>query len=138
MRVLGSGLLAHGALPDLDREIVIARVCARSGCQYEWGVHASAFADQVGLTPEQLDATVTGSARTPVWSSAQSALVQAVDDLHDTVDLSPATWAALRAHYETPQLLELLVLAGWYRTISYLANGLRLADEPWAASFPDS
>jgi len=27
-------------------------------------------------------------------------------------------------------------LAGWYRTISYLANGLLLDGEPWAAPFP--
>ncbi|CAM5419923.1 hypothetical protein SGLAM104S_04203 [Streptomyces glaucescens] len=34
---------------------------------------------------------------------------------------------------EDAQLLEFLVLAGWYRTISYLANGLLLEEEPWGA-----
>ncbi|MHA6758367.1 carboxymuconolactone decarboxylase family protein [Streptacidiphilus sp. PAMC 29251] len=57
MFALGAGLLGHGLLPDLDREIVIARVTARAGCGYEWGVHASAFSQQVGLSPEQLRAT---------------------------------------------------------------------------------
>ncbi|MHA6758368.1 hypothetical protein [Streptacidiphilus sp. PAMC 29251] len=65
------------------------------------------------------------------------ALLGAVDELHDTAHLSDQAWSALSDHYEEAQLLEFLVLAGWYRTISYLANGLLLDQEPWAASFPD-
>ena len=57
MFAVGAGLLGHGLLPDIDREIVIARVTARTGCSYEWGVHASVYARQVGLSPEQLRAT---------------------------------------------------------------------------------
>lgn len=59
-----------------------------------------------------------------------------MDELHDTARLSQSAWDALRAHYEDAQLLELLVLTGWYRTISYLANGLLLEGEAWAIPFP--
>ncbi|HEY4457833.1 MAG TPA: carboxymuconolactone decarboxylase family protein [Pseudonocardiaceae bacterium] len=133
---LGSGLLVHGLLPALDREIVIARVTARSGCGYEWGVHASAFAEHVGLTDDQLSATTeTDAVASAEWLPRQVALLHAVDELHDTARLSESAWAALRAHYDDAQLVEFLVLAGWYRTISYLANGLLLAGEPWATRF---
>lgn len=137
MRVLGAGLLAHGELPALDREIVIARVCARCGCRYEWGVHAAVFAQPVGLTREQLAATVVGDASSPVWSARHRALIEAVDELHDTARLSERSWDALQDHYQIPQLLEFLVLAGWYRTISYVANGLLIEDEPWATPYPE-
>lgn len=134
---LGAGLLAHGLLPVLDREIVIARVTARTGCSYEWGVHASVFAGQVGLTDDQLRATTdTDPTAHAEWLPRQAALLIAVDELHDNAQLSESAWAALRAHYDDAQLVEFLVLAGWYRTISYLANGLLLADEPWAIPFP--
>ncbi|MEU8892260.1 carboxymuconolactone decarboxylase family protein [Streptomyces sp. NPDC048442] len=133
MFTLGAGLLGHGLLPDLDREIVIARTTARSGCAYEWGVHASAFAHRVGLTPEQLRATTADEPTADTsWQPQHRALLAAVDELHDTARLSTPTWDSLRAHYEDPQLLELLVLTGWYRTISYLANGLQLDEEAWA------
>jgi hypothetical protein len=33
-------------------------------------------------------------------------------------------------------ILELLMLAGTYRTVSYLVNGLRLPPEPGAVRFP--
>jgi alkylhydroperoxidase family enzyme len=133
MRVLGAGLLGHGELPALDRELVIARVCALSNCPYEWTVHATTFADQVGLTPDQLQATVSG---TTTWPSKHQALLQAVEELHATAHLTDETWQALTSHYNTQQLLELLVLAGWYRTISYVANAVRLPNEPWAAAYP--
>ncbi|MCO5997961.1 carboxymuconolactone decarboxylase family protein [Actinoallomurus rhizosphaericola] len=137
MFALGAGLLGHGRLPAIDRELVIARVTARSGCSYEWGVHAASLARQAGLSSEQLRATAdTDPAAQVSWPPHHAALLGAVDELHDTARLSQAAWDGLREHYEDGQLLELLVLAGWYRTISYLANGLLLEEEPWATRFP--
>ncbi|GAB3742513.1 carboxymuconolactone decarboxylase family protein [Amycolatopsis oliviviridis] len=136
MRVLGAGVLAHGELPALDREIVIARVTARCGCRYEWGVHAAVFASEVGLTAAQVEATVTGGSTHPAWSGRQRALIVAVDELHDTATVSADAWAALAEHYPASQLLEFLVLAGWYRTIAYVANGVGLEEETWAAPYP--
>ncbi|HXN69609.1 MAG TPA: carboxymuconolactone decarboxylase family protein, partial [Bradyrhizobium sp.] len=37
-------LLDRGPLSLREREIVIDRTCARTGCEYEWGVHVAAFA----------------------------------------------------------------------------------------------
>lgn len=130
MRVLGAGLLGHGVLPAFDRELVIARVCARCGCEYEWGVHAAVFAGQVGLP---IQATVTNDA---TWEPQHRALLAAVDELHDTAHVSEPTWQALADHYDTQQQLEILVLAGWYRAISYIANGLLIECESWATPYP--
>ncbi|MEU8791314.1 carboxymuconolactone decarboxylase family protein [Streptomyces sp. NPDC048643] len=137
MFALGAGLLGHGLLPAIDREIVIARVTARSDCAYEWGVHAATLARQAGLSPEQLRATTRPD--TPVsgpWLPRQAALLDAVDELHDTTRLTQPAWDAVRAYYDEAQLLELVVLIGWYRTISCLANGLLLEEEPWGTRFP--
>ncbi|WP_432110378.1 carboxymuconolactone decarboxylase family protein [Streptomyces sp. AA1529] len=137
MFALGAGLLGHGSLHAVDRELVIARVTARADCAYEWGVHAATLARQAGLGPEQLRASAApGAATDPVFTPRQAALMGAVDELHETARLSDPAWTALRAHYTDAQLLELLVLIGWYRTISCLANGLLLEDEPWAQPFP--
>lgn len=37
-----------------EREIVIDRTCARTGCEYEWSVHVLHYADRVGLTTAQV------------------------------------------------------------------------------------
>ncbi|WP_214415862.1 carboxymuconolactone decarboxylase family protein [Sphaerisporangium fuscum] len=137
MFALGAGLLGHGLLPAADRELVITRVTARAGCRYEWGVHAATLARQAGLSLERLRATaapgIDGS-----WPPRHAALLHAVDELHETARLSQPVWDALRMHYQDEQLLEFLVLAGWYRTIGYLANGLLLEEEPWAVPFPEA
>lgn len=126
------------SLAPRDREIVINRVCARCGCEYEWGVHVSSFAKQVGLTPAQVTATIRGNADDPAWSHRDRLLIRLVDELHDSATVSEPLWQALTAHWAEIELMELLILAGWYHAISYLANGIKIELETWAARFPAS
>jgi alkylhydroperoxidase family enzyme len=138
MRPLGSGILNHGVVPARDREIVLHRTCARAGAEYEWGVHAVAYARQVGLSPEQLASTAgdAGAAQDPCWSERDALLIRLADELHDTATASDELWVELAEHYSDQQLLELIVTAGWYRTLAYVINAARIRPEPWAARFP--
>jgi alkylhydroperoxidase family enzyme len=140
MQALGSFVLGRSGrtLESRDREIVIHRACARCGCEYEWGVHAVAFGPRVGLDAAQLAASARGSADDPAWSARDRLLIRLVDELHDTARVSDALWEELRVEWTAPQLLELLLVAGWYHAISYLANGARVPLEEWAARFPPS
>jgi 4-carboxymuconolactone decarboxylase len=139
MTALGRFVLGRELALDLhDRGLVVHRVCARCRCEYEWGVHAASFAPRAGLSAEQLDATVTAGAGAPAWNARDALLVRLVDELHDTATVADALWQELEATWSTEQLLELLLLAGWYHAISYLANGARVELEPWAARFPDA
>src|ERR1019366_3700193 len=67
-------LLDNGPLSLRDREIVIDRTCALTGCEYEWGVHVAIFAAAAQLSDEQVRATVHGSADAPCWSASEQAL----------------------------------------------------------------
>ena len=129
-------LLDRGPLSLREREIVIDRTCARTGCEYEWGVHVTAFPAAAELTEEQIRATVLGKADAPCWSAAEQALIAAVDALHDRATLDDAEFKALSAHYDDPKVFEIILLCGFYRTVSYLANGLALPLEQKAARFP--
>jgi alkylhydroperoxidase family enzyme len=132
----GGSLLDKGPLSLREREIVIDRTCARTGCEYEWGVHVAAFAEAAHLTEEQIRATVLGNADASCWSAAEHALIATVDALHDRATLSEAEFKALSVHYEDAKILEIIQLCGFYRTVSYLANGLALPLEENAARFP--
>jgi len=129
-------LLDRGPLTLREREIVIDRTCARTGCEYEWGVHVATFAEAVHLTDEQVRATVLEDADAPCWSESEQALIAAVDALHIRATLDDAEFKALSAHYDDAKILEVLLLCGFYRTVSYLANGLNLPLEANAARFP--
>ena len=70
-RTTGAFLLNFGRVEPIDREVLLHRTCARCGCEYEWGVHAVAFGRPLGLSEEQLRATVLDGPDAPVWSPRQ-------------------------------------------------------------------
>jgi alkylhydroperoxidase family enzyme len=130
------GLLDGGPLSLREREIVIDRTCALAGCEYEWGVHVAIFAKAAELTAEQIRATVVEDATARCWSLSEQALIAAVDALHRRATLGDAEFTALSAHYDDAKIFEIILLCGFYRTVSYLANGLDLPLEPNAVRFP--
>lgn len=136
LRFMGGGLLDRGNLTLRQRELVIDRVTARCGSEYEWGVHVTLFGPRVGLTDEQQASLVHGGPDDGCWTEPERLLLCLCDRLHAACDVDDALWAELRAHYSEAALLELLLLAGFYRTVSYLTNVLRLPLEPYAARFP--
>jgi len=133
----GGSLLDRGPLSLREREIVIDRTCALTGCEYEWGVHINAFAAAAKLTDDQVRATVLEPAEAAYWSAAEQALVAAVDALHARATWTEAEFEALKAHYDADQIFEVLLLCGFYRTVAYVANGLDLPLELNAARFPE-
>jgi len=135
-RFRAGSLLDRGPVSLRHREIVIDRTCARCGCAYEWGVHVGFFARRVALTQEQLRATVHSDSNDPVWTGEERLLIRMVDELHDSANLSDELWDALAATFSVEQILELIALVGFYHTVSFLANGLRLPPESHSVPFP--
>lgn len=136
MRPLGAGILGHGRVEPREREIVIHRACARAGGEYEWGVHPVVFGRPLGLSEEQLTATVHGAADDPAWSGREWLLIRLVDELHDSSRLSDELWARLADHWRSDQIIELVVIAGWYRLISQVINACEIELEEFAERFP--
>jgi alkylhydroperoxidase family enzyme len=136
MRPLGAGILGHGRVQPRDREIIILRTCARAGAEYEWGVHAIAYGSPVGLSDEQIAASVDGAPDHAAWSAHDSLLIRFADELHGTCGVTDQLWIELANEFSADQLLELTITAGWYRLLAYVINAARVPHEPWAARFP--
>mgnify|MGYP001197098264 FL=1 len=137
MLPLGKYLLGRSAAIGVrEREIIIQRVCARLGCEYEWGVHATVFGAAAGLDDTTMKATVLGRPNDTAWRGSDALLVRLVDELHYGACVSDTLWTELAAHFTPPQLLEILVLAGWYHVIAFVANGAGVQRESWAERFP--
>lgn len=121
-----------------DREIVIDRTCARCECEYEWGVHVAFFAERAGLSGKQITSLTHGGAGDPCWTDERDRLlVAAADALHDTADLDEDLWRRLARLLRPGQMLDLLMLAGWYHAVSFTANAAQVARENWAPRFAD-
>jgi alkylhydroperoxidase family enzyme len=129
---LGRGL----SLSLRDREIVIDRTCARCGCEYEWGVHVAFFSERAGLTGAQLVSLTFGSAEDECWPEDRDRLlIRAVDSLHGQADIPDDLWRLLSAALSEANLLDLLLLCGWYHAISFVARAARVPLEPGAPRF---
>ncbi len=119
-----------------DREIVIDRTCARCGCEYEWGVHVAFFAERAGFTPEQVTSLTHGEPTDPCWTEPRDRqLIGLVDALHDDADVDDERWRSLAAIFSEAELLDLLMLCGWYHAISFTARVVRVPLEPGAPTF---
>jgi alkylhydroperoxidase family enzyme len=135
-KFFAGSLLDRGHLTLRQRELVIHRTTALCGSEYEWGVHVRGFAAKAGLDGPQLASTVHGGADDACWSDEDRLLIRLCDALHGGCDVDDALWAALSARFGEPACLELLMLCGFYRTVAYLTNALRLPLEAGAARFP--
>lgn len=135
-RSVGGGLLDRGHISLRDREIVILRVCANHRSEYEWGVHVTGFAAKASLSATQVAATVVSEIDPLLWSARDLLLLRLCDALRDETRVDAALWAELAAEFTPEALLELLLLNGFYRTISILTNTLEMPLESYAARFP--
>jgi alkylhydroperoxidase family enzyme len=135
-RFMGGGLLDRGHLSLRQREIIIDRVTAKCGSEYEWGVHIAFFAEKVELTSAQITALVHGNGREPFWSRDESLLITTCDALLETCDLNDGQWTLLSSEFSDEAILEIIMLVGFYRNVSCLTNSLRLPLEKFAARFP--
>lgn len=137
MRGWGGYVLGrHLTLTRRDREIVIDRTTARTGCEYEWGIHVQYFAARVGLTEAQVASLTHGGPGDACWTEERDRLlIEAADALHDRSDIDDALWSRLAAVFDEKQLMDVLLVAGWYHTISFVARGARVPLEPGAPTF---
>lgn len=135
-RLMAGGLLDRGHLTLRQRELVIGRITGRCGCEYEWGVHVSLFGERIKLTEAERAALVHGAAADPCWSPGEQTLLELCDSLDQRCQLPDELWQRGRQLVGELGVLEVCMLAGFYRTISYLVAAMRLPAEPFAARFP--
>jgi AhpD family alkylhydroperoxidase len=115
-------LMPRGKLPRADTELVILRVAHRCGCEYEWS-HHERIAQRVGLSADDVARVREGA---EAFSGRHALVLRAVDELHDTRDISDETWEGLRAALSDVELIELCMLAGHYEMLAMTLNALRV------------
>jgi alkylhydroperoxidase family enzyme len=132
---LGSYLLGKRfGVERRERELVILRVGWRSGSDYEFGQH-TVIGKHVGLTDEEIVRLATEGL--DGWSQDDAALLALADELCADNDVSDATWARLSQRWSEEQLMDLLVLAGFYRLVSGFLRSVRVQREPGTPGFPE-
>jgi alkylhydroperoxidase family enzyme len=121
-----------------DREIIIDRTCALCHCEYEWGVHIDYFAQRVGFSVEQITSLTHGGPSDTCWENERDrVLIEAVDSLCATAQIKDALWESITQHFTENEILDLLMLTGWYHAICFTANVIHIDLEDGAPRFDD-
>ena len=121
------------SLSKRHREIVIDRVTARCGCEYEWGVMSRSSPTPSGSRTSRSGHSHQARAADDCWDDpTERLLIEAVDSLHDTSDIDDELFGRLGAALSDAQLLDLFMLTGWYHAISFCARAARVDLEPGA------
>jgi alkylhydroperoxidase family enzyme len=133
--LLGGFLLNKGLLPARERELVILRIGWNAEAEYEFGQH-TIIGRQVGVTDEEISALTRARDSHP-WSTGDAALIAMSDELSDDDCVSDATWELLAARWSEAELIELLIVAGFYRLVSGFLNSAGVQLDEGVAGFPD-
>lgn len=132
----GGYLLVGGTIAPTERELMILRTAVRCGSSYEWGQHAR-ISERMGIDRETIDRVIQGPEASG-WTDHESALLRAVDELHDGARISDATWDALAARYDEAQLIELTMLIGQYHMVAFALNSLGVQLDEGLEPLPDA
>lgn len=107
-----------------DRELAILRIAWLSRAPFEWGSHVK-IGKRNGITSEEIERLIEGSSA-PSWSKRDRAIIRAVEELHSDSMITDDTWSDLQDVYNDKKLIEVVILAGQYKTVAYYQNSLRL------------
>ncbi|WP_235736164.1 carboxymuconolactone decarboxylase family protein [Nocardioides alcanivorans] len=122
-------LMPGGRLPRRETELVILRVAARAGSDYEWAQHAT-MGEKAGLTPPELAALGdVGDGSTYAWGARDGMLVAVTDELLERHDLSDETWGLMAEHLDERTRIELVMLVGHYRMLATALQTLRVVPD---------
>jgi alkylhydroperoxidase family enzyme len=122
-------LLYTNTLEPRHRELLILRVSARRGAEYEWHQHAF-IARELGYTDDELERVAEGS-HAAGWTPLEAAMLRAVDELIDDAYVTDGTWSALADEFDRHQLMDLVFTVGAYEVLAmaFKSFGVELDDD---------
>ena len=132
--LLGGFILNKGLIPERERELVILRVGWNAQAVYEFCQH-TVIGKRCGLTDDEI-AALTMSPHDAPWSAEDCALIALADDLAADDCVSDGTWLALSDRWSEAELVELLVVAGFYRLVSGFLNSAGVQLDDGVPGFP--
>jgi 4-carboxymuconolactone decarboxylase len=132
--VFANHVLAKNTLPARDRELLILRTGWNCRAPYEWGQHV-AIGRGEGITDDEIRRIAEG-ADAPGWAAKEAALLRAADELHETQNLSDATYKLLAEHYDEQSMFDIVFTVGQYHLVSMALNTFRVERDDGVTGVP--
>ncbi len=117
-------VVTSSTLAPRQRELLILRTAVNCNAQYEWAHHVMR-GRKAGLSDDEIQ-RVKNDPESATWPEAEKALLKAADECWCDAIVSDPTYAALAAHFDDRQLLDILATVGMYITLATMINTFRL------------
>ncbi len=127
-QAFNSAIRFDTTLDEQARELAIMRVSKLNGADYQFQLHATQYAPEAGLTPEQI-AALDGNENSSLFKPAHRALLAYADAMTTNIEVPDAIFDKLRQHYNDTQIVELTVLIGAYNMHTRVGRALRIDPE---------
>ena len=126
-------ILNVNSLPDRAREVAVIRACARARGAYPYRQHVG-IGRSAGVTESEIAAL--GRLRPTGLGEEAQTLVDMVDRLYRDNDLDDGVWARAQAAFSNDQIMDAILICGFYGLISAVLNVARTPLEPGSDSLP--
>ncbi len=128
-------LFFHNKVPARTRELIILRMGWRTGSEYVFCNHVR-ISRELGMP----DAEILG-VRDPkqchAYSEVDRAAIDLADEMHEHTEVTPATWATLEKAFARDELVELLLIGGFWRMACGFAKSAKIQLDAGVPSWPD-
>jgi alkylhydroperoxidase family enzyme len=124
------------SIPRL-RELVILRVAQRSNGRYAWVQHV-AIAESLGVDDVQIAALERGETPSALFIEQERIAFTLADEVLETCRCEEHTFAAVRGQFSPREILELLLLIGYFRMICGVMTTLGSARKRRPSKSPSS
>ena len=117
-----------------DRELLILRIGWNCQAEYEWAKHVGSVgrARDHGLEPRR----VAEGPDAPGWEPHEVALLVAADEMYRDAMVSDDTWRALASHYNSHEMMSIVMTVATYRFVSMTLNAFGVQLRPDDEGFP--
>jgi 4-carboxymuconolactone decarboxylase len=122
---LGAAILGRLELDAAVRELAILQTARCSGSEYEWNQHTDA-ARAVGVTEPQIHSLSHESITADLFSDRERSALAVAGSLVAAGDIPDDVFEAARACFPPRQLVELILVVGFYQMLGGLVRGLRV------------
>jgi 4-carboxymuconolactone decarboxylase len=124
--------LMKSELPLRDRELLTLRSTFRAGAEYYFGHHVL-VAERSGISDDVVRRITQPAA---VWTGPDELLVRVADEMVDQAILTDRTYDDLSRRYDAAQLMEAILIPGFYRMVAGFVNTLGVEREPGVPGWP--
>lgn len=124
LQATGAAIRYHSTLTDRQREIAILLLAEHEKSNFEWIAHVD-VGRAAGLTGPELDALLHGSGADS-FSPEESCVVELTLALMLTGDIDTDLFASAAALIGDVQIVEVIYLTGYYRTLATALRSLRI------------